>query len=413
MAHMKRIEGIDIARGLLALSVAIYHYVQFLDISWLKKFHPIMSAGLTSVDGFFMISGFALFYSYQYVDFSIPQNTTRYFVKRFARIAPLFYLCMLINTISAPLILTTLIIVFILGIIGKRMPNTFWVKTPFIIIFITLVAVYNNNYDRILLMNNLTFLFGFINPNLTSVRGGWSIGIEYIFYFLLPFILCIAQRNKKIIFIMAFVTYVLASNYQYFNNTDLFTYNSKEHVKELVANWPLYTHLFNHFYFFMSGMGLFLIYERFYIQVSNQQTKLSKLLVILLLFYVGVDIIVDNPSHGKGRLIYSLITIAIISITPFLILQNNWLKKQLIILGDISYSVYLMQFPVFTVVTFYTKSIASSLEQLLISLICLIVVANLTYRLYEIPTKKWLTNFHFDDLKNSVFQMLKNKSQYE
>ena len=119
---MGRVEGIDITRGLLALSVAVYHYIQFLDIAWLKKFHPIINAGLTSVDGFFMISGFALFYSYQKIDFTNHKSTQHYFYKRFARIAPLFYLCMLIDTMSPLYAATTLALFFTLGLIWKKKP---------------------------------------------------------------------------------------------------------------------------------------------------------------------------------------------------------------------------------------------------------------------------------------------------
>lgn len=401
---MKRVDGVDITRGLLALSVAIYHYIQFLDISLLKRVNPIINAGLTSVDGFFMISGFALYYSYQKVDFSKTENINRYFIKRFARIAPLFYLCMLLNTISAPLALATIALVFLVGSVGKKFQSDNWIIAPFLIIIsillISLIKPLANGYDRVLIFNNLSFLFGFINPNLTSVRGGWSIGIEFVFYFSLPFILSLSKNQIKIIMIIAIVSSILAFNYQFFNNTNLFSYDSQEHSKELVTNWPLYTNPLNHFYFFMAGMLLFILYDRYYMMISNKQSLLYNLLIVLLCIYCVSSYLFGNPSYGKGRLIYSLITIAMISVTPFLIMPNGWFKKQLITLGDISYSVYLMQFPVFNIVLYFSKNMAIPvLGQLILTLLCLIIVAHVTYNFYEIPTKIYLARARLLQLK--------------
>lgn len=393
---MKRVEGIDITRGLLALSIAFYHYIQFLDITWMRQFHPIISAGLTSVDGFFMISGFALYYSYHTVDFSIPENTKHYFYKRFARIAPLFYLCMIINIISPPLILAVLALIFFLGFIGEKLPSTYWVKIPFVtitlIIALLIIKPHSESYDRILLLNNVSFLFGFLNPNLTTVRGGWSIGIEYIFYFLFPFILCFTKNEKKFILLIAFVSLFLGLNYQCLNNTHLFSYHAQGHQEEIITNWPLYTNPLNHMYFFMAGMILFLFYERYYSLICNNQPLLYKTLFILLCVYCIADKFVGDPSHGKGRIIYSVLTISIVSITPFISIKEGFVKRMLISLGDISYSTYLVQFPVYTVISYYCKTLhIPPFIQLLVMLISLIGIAYLTYNLYEMPTKKWLT----------------------
>lgn len=391
---MRRIEGIDITRGLLALSVAIYHYVQFLGVDWLKQFHPIINAGLTSVDGFFMISGFALFYSYQHMDFTDHKNTLRYFYKRFARIAPLFYLCMLIDTLPALPAVSILLVIFVFGIIGKKKAIIDGVLFSCLacMLLLMLLKPLSSTYDRLLLVNNISFLFGFLNPNLTSVRGGWSIGIEFIFYFALPFMLSFGKRNIKIMIGITLTSYILALNYQLLNHMDLYSYDSQAHAKELVANWPIYTNPLNHMHFFMSGMVLFLIYDRYYVVLNEKKSLLIGASILLLCLYCVLDRVTGNPSHGVGRIVYSLLTIAMISLTPFMTIKDSWLKKKLMTLGDISYSLYLMQFPVYTIVIYFIKSTTLPTSiQLILILACLLIVSYLTHHLYEMPTKRWLT----------------------
>ena len=404
---MKRIDGIDITRGLLALSVAIYHYIQFLDLNYLKQFHGIMTAGIASVDGFFAISGFALFYSYHKTDFSNIKNAGTYFYKRFARIAPLFYLCMLLNTLQAPTILLIVSSLFLVGLVGeKKAPSL--VKYPFLIItfilLIQLVTPLTNPSEKLMNANNLLFIFGFINTNLTTVRGGWSIGIEYVFYFLLPFILCSTRNDLKYLTILTLFTIFLAVDYQFLNNTNLYTYNSTEHVQELVANWPLYTNPLNHFYFFMAGILLFIVYERYQTQLRQKQQLLVKMILILLVIYMVLDKIVGNPSYGFGRFCYSLLTLAIISLTPFIEIKSTWLRKKLIMLGDISYSVYLIQFPVYTCVIYLTRkfTLFNKTETFFIALLSLLSISYFIYKWYEVPSKNWLTNLAFSPRKNSL-----------
>jgi len=392
---MKRIDGIDIARGVLALSVAIYHYIQFLDIGYLKKIHGLMTAGVTSVDGFFIISGFALYYSYHQVDFTQTRNLKVYFYKRFARIAPLFYLCMLLNIVPESLVLLTLALLFCLSFLDKRKKSD-WAKYPFLLITLILFAVcltpLSDSYEKRMMLNNFFFTFGFINTNLTQVRGGWSIGIEYVFYFLLPFILCLTKTNLNCLMALGLFTVFLSLNYQLLNTTNLYSYNSTEHAQDLISNWPLYTNPLNHFHFFMAGILLFIFYERYRESLVSKQQWLTKMLVVFLVIYFFLDQLVGNASHGYGRIFYSLLTLGIIGLTPFMVLKNNWLRNKLVSLGDISYSVYLMQFPVYSVVIYLTRQIGFQNKPaiLLIALLCLLVVSYLVYILYEIPTKRWL-----------------------
>ncbi|STX44954.1 Acyltransferase family [Legionella donaldsonii] len=193
-------------------------------------------------------------------------------------------------------------------------------------------------------------------------------------------------------------------DYQFLNNTNLYTYNSTEHVQELVANWPLYTNPLNHFYFFMAGILLFIVYERYRTQLRQKQQLLVKMILILLVIYMVLDKIVGNPSYGFGRFCYSLLTLAIISLTPFIEIKSTWLRKKLIMLGDISYSVYLIQFPVYTCVIYLTRkfTLFNKTETFFIALLSLLSISYFIYKWYEVPSKNWLTNLAFSPRKNSL-----------
>jgi peptidoglycan/LPS O-acetylase OafA/YrhL len=140
-----RLHGIDALRGLAACGIVVVH-AAFI--------HPVgapESVGLLSmgVPLFFMISAFSLSIAYSGGMYTKVEHL-RYAIRRFARLAPLFYVIL-----AAWLIY--------IGALGGQMPT---LRTIFL---------------------NLCFLFGMDPSTQTSiVPAGWSIGVEMIFYALFP-----------------------------------------------------------------------------------------------------------------------------------------------------------------------------------------------------------------------------------
>ncbi len=77
----------------------------------------------------------------------------------------------------------------------------------------------------------------------------------------------------------------------------------------------------------MAGILLFILYERYQAQLRQKQQLLIKMIFILLIIYLVLDKIVGNPSYGCGRFFYSLLTLAIISLTSFITIKSAWLRK--------------------------------------------------------------------------------------
>ena len=145
--------GWDFLRGLCALAVAAYHLMSWLEVA---HWH---SLGTHGVYIFFVLSGASLAYTYS------PQINARSFdfpgflFLRYFRLAPLF---LLLVALSLPWKLH---------------------KDGFTLALITDV------------MLNATFLFGIYQPIQHSLLvGGWSLGIEVVFYMAFPLMLATLRR---------------------------------------------------------------------------------------------------------------------------------------------------------------------------------------------------------------------------
>src|SRR5438067_1887408 len=142
-----RVQGFDMLRGLCAIGVACYHIFK-----WRDGFE-MSSLGTYGVYVFFVLSGASMYVAYSR-KFAQGYNSGKFIVLRFVRLAPLYALVLSFTTAKA---ITN----------GK--------------------SIYDAAGTGLL---NLSFLFGLGNPTLISaVNGGWSLGIEFVFYFIFPLVL--------------------------------------------------------------------------------------------------------------------------------------------------------------------------------------------------------------------------------
>ena len=145
MTPSDRVLGWDFLRGLCAAAVAVYHL-----LFW-QKIAEVHTFGSYGVYLFFILSGASLAYTYGHRIEAGKFSFWSFLKTRYLRLAPLYLLLML------------LVLPWKIKQVGA---------TP------ELLMLY---------LCNASFLFGFYNPATHALLvGGWSLGIEAIFYLLFP-----------------------------------------------------------------------------------------------------------------------------------------------------------------------------------------------------------------------------------
>lgn len=156
--HSSRVLGWDVLRGLCALAVAVYHLFLWQDLASLHSF------GSYGVYLFFVLSGASLAYTYSERFKQGQFSMAQFLWVRYMRLAPLY--------------LTLLLMVLPWKLAKAGVTSTLLVN----------VAL------------NASFLFGLNNPAATSMLvGGWSLGIEAIFYLLFPLMLAAAMGRIALV----------------------------------------------------------------------------------------------------------------------------------------------------------------------------------------------------------------------
>ncbi|EFB7458538.1 acyltransferase family protein [Escherichia albertii] len=339
-----RVESLDYLRGLMALSVVIYHYVSWSGSSGLLGSEHILGRlGVYAVSSFYVLSGLSLAYVYDGT-INNAKSAISFGIKRVFRIAPLF-----------------------------------WVS-----ITLSLMQRYLSNHDFIFptyeAILNYTLTFGFISPTSYFSTGAWSIGNEMVFYA----ILCIAYLlSVKIKYLMNILFLVSALSWLYF----AFFLFDKE--IPLAEQWGTYINPFNQLFFFMSGVISYRIIKREKLKKNNT--------TILLCALVSAFVFCFFPAQGDSIAINYGVTRVVLSLSCILFIVcvyiadvkiKNTAFISLEILGQISYSIYLLH-PIVADIWFALLKKAHIKYNIpyvyALSFATVIVVGYISYRLLEKP----------------------------
>jgi len=340
--------GIHGLRGVAALAVVLFHLHHLVNIAPPVFFHFIGKYFGYSVHLFFILSAFSLSHSLSTKGF-YPNWIIAYLLKRFFRIAPLFYFIAIIE-------------------LCRQLINTGNISTPI---------------NQIIL--NFSFAFGLV-PFQGIVWGGWSVGVEMIFYLLFPILALSIKTHRNaltILLISIVISYVIRGELhaQHIMNTPKSRWD-----------WSYFAFGSN-ICFFIMGIYAYKL-TSFFKSASNIYKyffPLATVLILLIIFksgqyslkYVGINILI----WGLG-----LMMICIWQGTwPSSFIANSIFE----FFGERSFSIYLLH----PVIIHYSKNIIASIYNFFfptigsisfflcfIILLCFILpAAELTYRLIEIP----------------------------
>jgi peptidoglycan/LPS O-acetylase OafA/YrhL len=345
---MKKLEFIDALRGLAILGVIMVHTLAHGTSNPSGKIGIMISSGSNGVQLFFLASAFTLFLSFKNRSSKEAFPIRNFFVRRFFRIAPMYYL-----GISYYLLQDGY---------GPR----FWLGDA------THITPLN-------IISNFTFLHGF-NPYWVNslVPGGWSIGIEMTFYAVLPFLFSkIKNLNQAFIFFISslflkLLLYALLIKFPLINSESL---------------WNGYL-----FFYFPSQLPVFSLGIIFYFLVIENEslTSISGKWILLfsglLILQLSTQTTHILPTHVLFGIGFLLLGYAL-STYKFKLLVNPIITH----IGKISFSMYLVHFAVlhwldkFHLVDFAQNGILNYAARLCITVAITAAISNVFYNLIEIP----------------------------
>ena len=382
MNNNKRIIGLDVLRSIAILLVMLMHSgSMFLPLAKLplignivgKLLAIIIPVGYLGVELFFVLSGY-LIGSILIKLFSdnkkpIFKEIKQFWIRRWLRTLPNYYFVLLINYV---------VFVFILN------------SYPF-----------NWKY--------LFFIQNFISVQPSFFRESWSLAVEEWSYFLLPIIMFVCfvlfkKSSSKFLILLSICLIILLSfcvkfaflftNFHQFIPFDeqlrkvvLFRLDAIMYGF-LMAWWM---HYFSSF--FLKHKIIFLLLGLFF------------LVILVWYFYINGNFELDNQTSNFiivfiNRMFWiPLVGVCFSFMIPFfatlISFNNNILNTVFMFISKISYSLYLIHFPVYALI-FFKKlpflNIQQSLYNIMSYFTVCFVIAYLLYRFWELPFLKWRDN---------------------
>jgi len=350
------VDTIDYLRGLLALTIMIYHYLSWSGLIIVNSNNLLFRFALYGVSIFFIISGFSLSIAHIKDNFLRIENILSFFKKRFARIYPLFF---------------------------------------FVIILSIIINYRGVNNIRELLIN-LTISFGFLHYD-SLTPGSWSIGIEVIFYTIFPIIFILSRVLQKVNFIffviVSMLIILLCIYYSSFENN--------YYIGMGIKYFYVYKNNFvNHIYFFIFGVMIAFVYYRYikfltknsFVSFINKY-KLIVLIIMLFLFYFPKLRVNEYffPITEWNRVYFSFSSFLLFLVFLLLNFKSDILK----FFGQISYTLYLTHpISLFLFRKFFKINI--NYYNILLPIVFSILFSIIIYNLYEKPMQKLINNLRIN-----------------
>jgi exopolysaccharide production protein ExoZ len=335
-SQVQRLHSLDYLRGASAFSIMLYHYLSWTTGNFTSE-DVLGRIGIYGVSVFYILSGLTLYHVYNDELRFTKTDIFQFFKKRFFRILPLLWLVTIIS-----------------------------------------ILLNKHQFDLSKLLLNLTGLFGFFEWNNYYSTGAWSIGNELVFYAFFPVVIFFLKTQKwslSILILIIFSIYLL------------FAYSILDPSETLSSQWRNYVNPLNQIFLFLAGILIGLIFK-------SIKTP-SSLIYILLIAGIGIFVftpVIGNPIQlvtNTTRLIFTISCCFIC--TSFYKLPIElplFIHKPLSLLGEFSYSLYLLHPIIFTLLNKYIFSLhyftnCSSLFKLAICIGFSVLISYFVYEKFE------------------------------
>ncbi|WP_339788627.1 acyltransferase [Paenibacillus sp. FSL R7-0313] len=288
--RLNRLDEIEVLRGIAASAIVLYHMWALGGFQGVIPLVDQISNYLgIGVPLFFAISAFSLLYGYSTKIFD-EQSLKKFYVRRYFRLAPLFYVMLVVYLIEA-------------------------------------FYVWGAKYSLSNIILNMTFMFQLVpSQHQSIVWAGWSLGIEWVFYLCFPLVV-LTTRSKKLL-ITVFVAFLMIS----------VGYSSLTAAVVQADSSLDYMSIMKHFVYFLLGALVFIC--RPYLEnIKDKYAWLKHLDIIILVASVTLFVILERhiPKDIVSCLLFfTLMSSAYIGFSKLL---NNPFTR---LLGRTSYGLYLL-----------------------------------------------------------------------
>jgi peptidoglycan/LPS O-acetylase OafA/YrhL len=343
-----RVDQLTFTRFLAAIAIVIFHYGQNIFPFNIQWFSFIFKQSNILVSYFFLLSGFVMILAYNN---KVKINYLEFYKNRFFRLYPLYFL--------------SILIVFIF------------------------VSVKHFSFDYSTIFLNLLAVQSWFPEKATAFNTpGWSISVEFFFYLIFPILFNLTYKNKKKLkywVLISFLIFLLTQlSLHYLMNTNFY------------GGYPspsfnlLFFHPLMHVNEFLIGNLAAILFLKF--DKSNRNLDLSIIFNFILIVITLKCVTIVNFHNGLLSFLF----------IPFIILLSNnngfitkiFLKKPLVILGEISFGIYILQFPVFSFsYLFFDKiNLLNDTCRFYLAVFLLILIAYLSFIYIENPIRLKLKN---------------------
>lgn len=354
-----RIHELDALRGIAALGVVVWHYGTHFDARPLQfALFPFYNAGFLFVDFFFVLSGYVISRA-----FWREPRQSRLAANIFARIARMY-----------PLHLLTLVLVSILlTCLPEAAQNPNFVRPE--------------NDAKHFLLNLLLLNRSGLQEGWTFNTPAWSISAEFIVNVVFLVFIFLGTQGRIVSMALAVAAV-----------TAMVVFSPRPYIGgQFVFGW-LDANLLRCFLGFASGVVVYWLLHRLGTvrTLARHPLRCTVLGAASLASLLGVMIV----SHRHPPILHYLVSIAVASGCVFFVPFGPALRKllhhrALSYLGDISYSIYLVHYPL-QLAVYLAGSVGlvqldfGSSVTFVAFIAAVMAVSAATHRFIELPGQKWL-----------------------
>jgi peptidoglycan/LPS O-acetylase OafA/YrhL len=351
----EKLEYIDVLRAIAILMVILIHTGQTVH-GLVGQVASFVDYGQMGVQFFFVASAYTLCFS-QVRRKQEQKQLTAFFIRRFFRIAPLYYIAIAWYFLVEPLT----------GILKA-------IRDP------------DSTYTFLSVLVNFLLLNGFvISANNNVVPGGWSVGVEISFYLFFPLIFSLFSWINSRWGMLGLCGLVGCS---VLLNITVQMIIWKVFSLDIVHNSFIYRCLINQLPVFLLGIMIFFQHQN--------GIKIRLPIVVQCLIFAVLTVVLELWFVSKNTWMLTLIPFAAGVSVVFLLnilRELNYSNKLLEKIGQVSFSMYILHF---NFVWYLTPGLMSNFNTFLephlllifaftVSVASSFLIANFSYKYVELP----------------------------